>query len=203
VRSAVFQRLASPPSWARGFYADRARSGGALVDLHIHDADFVRHLFGNPIQVDSSGDSEHVTTLYRFADGPQHVVAEGGWDHHAPWPFQMRYTVIFERATASFDVQREPKLIVYRADRAEPVELPKLTGYDGEIRHVLDLVAGARLPARASAADGYAVARLLEAEQRSASSRRPVRLSAGVLPPGTFMSARAARRRRSPRAGGR
>lgn len=43
VKSAVFQRLGSQPTWS-GFYADPARTGGALVDLHIHDADFVRWL---------------------------------------------------------------------------------------------------------------------------------------------------------------
>jgi len=39
VRSAVFQRLGGTPPWAQEFYGDVARSGGALVDLHVHDAD--------------------------------------------------------------------------------------------------------------------------------------------------------------------
>jgi predicted dehydrogenase len=41
VKSAVFQRLASPPSWSPDFYRNARKTGGALVDLHIHDADFV------------------------------------------------------------------------------------------------------------------------------------------------------------------
>ncbi|MCA9284576.1 MAG: Gfo/Idh/MocA family oxidoreductase, partial [Phycisphaerales bacterium] len=37
VHSAVFRRLGTAPGWGDGFYTDTSRSGGALVDLHIHD----------------------------------------------------------------------------------------------------------------------------------------------------------------------
>jgi predicted dehydrogenase len=112
--SATFQRLTSPPPWSLDFYADGARSGGAIVDLHVHDADFVRFCFGDPDAVSSAGrvgDSgaiDHVTTLYRYerGNGPAHVVAEGGWDHAPGFPFTMRYAAIFERATASYDIAR-------------------------------------------------------------------------------------------------
>jgi len=109
-KSAVFRRLGSPPSWSKGFYTDSAKSGGALFDLHVHDADFVRFCFGAPTSVMSTGSLDHVTTLYRFARGPEHVVAEGGWNHTSGFPFFMGYTVVFERATAEFALGREPAL---------------------------------------------------------------------------------------------
>lgn len=46
VRSAAFHRLGSRPNWSSDFYADDARSGGVLHDLHIHDTDFIVHCFG-------------------------------------------------------------------------------------------------------------------------------------------------------------
>ena len=99
VRSAVFSRLGTRPGWNPNFYQDPRLSGGALFDLHIHDADFVRWCFGAPISVSSSGSLDHVTTLYRFENGPAHVVAEGGWDHTSGFAFRMRYVVVFEHAT--------------------------------------------------------------------------------------------------------
>ena len=102
VRSASFQRLGSMPAWSRDFYADRKKSGGALVDLHIHDADFIRWCFGPPDGVTSAGTVNHLTALYRYSGGPAHVAAEGGWDHTPGFGFQMRYIVVFERATAEF-----------------------------------------------------------------------------------------------------
>ena len=47
VKSANFRRLASLPPGA--FYADGKQSGGAILDLHIHDVDFVQYCFGMPV----------------------------------------------------------------------------------------------------------------------------------------------------------
>ncbi len=137
VRSAVFQRLASPPAWGTQFYRDAERSGAALIDLHIHDADFVSWCFGRPAAVSSSGTRDHLTTLYHFESGPPHVVAEGGWDHSPGWTFRMRYVVVFELATADFDLGREPQLLLVRDGAPTPVPLSPLTGYDHQVRHLV------------------------------------------------------------------
>ena len=175
VRSAVFRRLGSTPAWSRGFYGNSARSGGALFDLHVHDADFVRHCFGPPDAVVSAGSLDHVTTLYRYRSGPGHVVAEGGWDHTNGFPFSMGYTVVFERATAEFALGREHPLTLARDGRARALPLEKGTGYDGEIRHALAVVAGRARP-RATIDEAVGLVRMLEAERRSLASGRPVTL---------------------------
>jgi len=176
VRSAVFRRLGSPPAWSRGFYGNAAKSGGALFDLHVHDADFVRHCFGAPAAVVSTGSLDHVTTLYRHPSGPEHVVAEGGWNHTSGFPFFMGFTVVFERATAEFALGRAPLLTLARNGEVSAVPLDEGTGYDGEIRHALAVVAGcARL--RATIDEAVGLVRMLEAERKSLASGRPVRLS--------------------------
>lgn len=178
VRSAVFQRLGSPPDWGRAFYGDPSRSGGALVDLHIHDADFVRWCFGTPAQVSSAGTLSHVSTLYRYAPGrgPAHVLAEGGQDHAPGFGFVMRYVVVFEHATADFDLARgDAALRLVRDGQSTTVPLPTLSGYDAQVRHMIDAVAAMRAgrsapPLRATLDDAVAVAELLEAERRSLES---------------------------------
>ena len=177
VRSAVFERLASPPGWAPNFYRDLARSGGALVDLHIHDADFVRWCFGPPDAVLSTGSLDHVTTLYRYGRGPGHVVAEGGWDHTPGFPFKMRFVVAFEKATAEFDSGREPPLVLAREGELNPVPLESISGWDLEIRHMVSAIAEGPRGLIATMDDALAVAKLLAAEEESIRTGGPVRPS--------------------------
>jgi predicted dehydrogenase len=176
VRSAVFQRLGTRPSWSADFYANEAKSGGALFDLHVHDADFIRWCFGAPSAVVSTGGADHVTTLYRYDRGPKHVVAEGGWDHSAGFAFRMRYVVVFERATADFDYFRERRLLLARDGSSEPVPIAAGAGYEGEIRHVLGAIAG-RWPLAATMDEAVALTRMLEAERESARTGAALRLA--------------------------
>lgn len=137
VHSAVFQRLASRPRWNPAFYADSARSGGALFDLHVHDADLAHWMFGAPDEITATGSIDHVTAIYRYAKGPGHVVLEGGWDHAEGFPFRMRFVVSFERATAEFDLRRDPRLEISTEGRIETPELDTATGYELEVRAAL------------------------------------------------------------------
>jgi predicted dehydrogenase len=167
VRSAVFSRLGTRPAWNQAFYADPRLSGGALFDLHIHDADFIRWCFGEPSSVMSSGTLDHVTTLYRFENGPAHVVAEGGWDHTGGFAFRMRYIVVFEHATADFDFSRQTRLVLSRNGASEAVELPQHSGYDGEVRHLLAMIARGDRELVANMTEAVALTRMLEAERAS------------------------------------
>jgi predicted dehydrogenase/sugar phosphate isomerase/epimerase len=177
VRSAVFRRLGTRPGWSSDFYANLERSGGALFDLHVHDADFVTWCFGMPRAVVTTGTPEHVTTFYRYARGPAHVVAEGGWDHSPGFPFHMGYTVVFERATADYALGRDPCLQLARDGSVEAIPLDESTGYDGEIRHALDVIAKRAKPI-ATLREATAVTAMLEAERRSLDSGRLVTLRA-------------------------
>ncbi len=176
VLSASFQRLGTPPDWS-SFYADVARSGGPLVDLHIHDADFIRWCFGEPTEVVSTGSVQHLTTLYRFPNGPKHVIAEGGQDLTPGFGFVMRYIVAFEHATADFDLTRSPTVRLARAGKSEAVEVPVMAAYDAQIRHLVGAITSGSNPdsLRATLGDAARTAALLEAERESLESGRPVR----------------------------
>ena len=54
VLAARFRRVSGPPGWSKGTYFKGAESGGALLDLHIHDTDFIQFLFGRPTSVFSA-----------------------------------------------------------------------------------------------------------------------------------------------------
>jgi predicted dehydrogenase len=107
VRSAFFRRL-SPDidgnSW-KNWFMDSEVSGGALLDLHLHDTDFIRFMFGRPEAVTSfgvnsvrsKGGTDHVISNYHFDDCL--IAAEGGWSANKKVPFEMSFQIIFEKAT--------------------------------------------------------------------------------------------------------
>lgn len=177
VRSATFRRLAPPPAWAPEFYRDSDRSGGALFDLHVHDADFARWCFGDPDEITCVGTPDHLTALWRYgARGPAHVALEGGWDLSAGAAFRMEYTVVFERATVEYASGRDPQLVLVRDGAAAAVEVADHDGYDGEIRHLLEALATGRRELAATMEDAVGHLRLLEVERESLKTGAPVRL---------------------------
>jgi predicted dehydrogenase len=96
-----------------------ARSGGAALDLHIHDTDYVHHLLGRPEAVTSTGTKDktgwsHIFTTYHFKD--MAVTAEGGWNYPKNWGFQMAFQAIFERGAVEFDSSANPTLVATIGD---------------------------------------------------------------------------------------
>ncbi|MEM6457810.1 MAG: Gfo/Idh/MocA family oxidoreductase [Planctomycetota bacterium] len=153
VLAAAFRRVAPFPGG--DFYANGDASGGAILDLHIHDLDFIRHTLGPPEEVNSigytkiTGQPDHVLTTFRYSGGHPHladdalVFAEGGWAMSDGFPFTMRYTVNFENATADFDLPRgDHSVRVYRNGQTETPDLPgaEAIGYEHELRYFLDCV---------------------------------------------------------------
>ncbi|MGE3241576.1 MAG: Gfo/Idh/MocA family protein [Pirellulales bacterium] len=175
VLGATFLRQGSgPPGW----YRNGEMSGGALLDLHIHDTDFVCHLFGMPQAVSSrgyrahSGAYDHVSTQYIYNDVPL-VTADGGWSFAAPYPFRMRYTVAFENGvTADYDLARAEPLMVYTGEKGEAIECAATDGWFEEIRYFIDRVAEGQRPTVVTADDAVRAVSVIEAEARSIAGNR-------------------------------
>ncbi|MEZ5978608.1 MAG: Gfo/Idh/MocA family oxidoreductase [Planctomycetota bacterium] len=183
LRSLALKRLSPAPGWGAAFYGDTAKTGGALFDLHVHDVDLVHWILGAPSTVTSVGTREHVFTQYRFEGRPElAVTAEGGWDLPADFPFHMGYQAVFERGAVVFDSNAANPLVETRRGEAPRVLPMRLgTGYEHEIRHLVQSLAKARTDPRldGSLDDAVAVTRTLEAEARSLASGRPESVGAG------------------------
>lgn len=186
LRALNFQRLGAMPTWSP-FFMDVSRSGGASIDLHIHDCDFAYYCVGRPSAVTSAGHVNHLTTVYHYDDPGLHVTAQGGWLTPGT-PFRMRYLAEFEGATADFDIGRTPQLLLATGDtKPQPVDVGEHNGYDGEIRHLLDAVAASHGNHQLTATLEQAidVAIILETEQYAAECGQRVRITWGVdEPPG-------------------
>ena len=170
VLAATFRRVSQmPPGW----YRDGRISGGAALDLHIHDTDFVQHLLGMPRAVSSrgysktSGEMDHIATNFLYDDIPL-VTAEGGWCLADGYGFSMQYTVNFENATADYDLSRDQPLRLSQGGKSEPIECGPGFGYAAELRYFLDCVAKSERPTMVTADDAVRSVRLVEAEVKSA-----------------------------------
>ena len=174
VLAARFRRVTSAPGWSRETYLKGAQSGGALLDLHIHDTDFVQFCFGRPRSVFSGGLSrysgaiDYVVTQYRVASGAA-VFAEGSWLMTPGFGFNMAYTVNFENATADYDMARgADALRLYEPDRPpRTLKCGGEDGYVGELRHMVEAIRSGTPPTVVTAQEGLSAVEICEAEEKS------------------------------------
>lgn len=131
VRAALFRRRCAAPEWS-SWLGDKARSGGGVFDLLIHDVDFCLSLWGMPEAIRATGyenlatgiDLLHAELQY---PGMNPVFVTGGWHPPATYPFSMDFTIVTDSGT------RE-----YSADDADP--------FAAELSYFADCVHGNRLP---------------------------------------------------------
>lgn len=122
------RRLGSPPTYsAENWLLDGTQSGGAMLDLHVHDVDFTHMLLGVPDKihahgtVGSSGAIDHVIANYGYADG-RYALIEGGWSLTRNWPFEMSITAHGEKGTLYWSLSSGADVLWYTgADQPEPV----------------------------------------------------------------------------------
>lgn len=178
VMSAHFRRVASHPGGK--FYSDGKRCGGAALDLHIHDTDFVQYCFGKPKAVQSFGYRkitsaiDHIVTRYDYGEKGPMIVAEGGWAMAAGFGFKMQYTVNFADATAIFDLAAANPLTLIRGGKSEPVTLPAGMGYEREIDYLIGCIASGRKPKTVTLDSAAMSVAIVEAEVRSVAGGKRV-----------------------------
>ena len=140
-----FDRVISDPVWLKEFY-NMSTIGGPLLDLHIHDAHFIRLLFGMPKQVQSIGRlrgevPEYFSTLFTFADPTLVVTSTSGCIFQQGRPFMARSEVHFEKATVVID--GSGTTILTEDGKALPAELPTVDDvgfFERELKEVVDSV---------------------------------------------------------------
>ncbi len=184
VKAATFQRLALTPltGWENWYMDGPNKSGGAALDLHIHDSDYIQYVFGMPKAVSTggvkgmTGDYDHMVTNYIY-DDDMVLTAEGGWMFQASFGFEMSFNVVFENATVVYDCTREPAFKVCPADGDPytPEVLPG-NGYSREIEHFIAVVEGKDMPEITTPSQSADSVRLVLAEKAAADTKQIVKI---------------------------
>jgi predicted dehydrogenase len=184
VKSAAFKRRSIAPTWGwQNWLMNQKRSGGAVMDLHIHDADYINYVFKAPKKVESagvtgpSGGIDHIITNYDYGKNML-VSAEGGWVFHGSYPFEMAYTIVFDKATVEFSTSQSPTVKVYTSGgKVETPTIEETDGYHKEIDYFLKCLAKKIKPKTVTPKDARNAVYLVKAEERSARDHRNVAVS--------------------------
>ncbi len=160
VVAAEFNRASPPPDWngAKGWFMDEKQSGGCLFDLHIHDADMIRHLFGAPKGASASahrradGILDYAQIRYAYPD--KVVTATASWAVSKTHGFEASFRVAMEGATVVFDAKRKDPFMVYpQKGRPFTPKVSSMGAYEAEQRYFLDMVSGRAVPPILTARD--------------------------------------------------
>jgi predicted dehydrogenase len=181
---AEFSRRSARPIWTwQGWMIQAEKSGGAILDLHIHDVDFVNHVLGKPsriyasaVKTPATGGYDLVNALYSYEGGPE-VRISAAWYLPRSVPFRAAYTAVFERGVLSYDSSRAPTLLLHSGEGEGTAVHVEGDAYYKELRYFVDCLLTGKDPAELvspeSARDSLF---LVESEIRSALSGEPIRL---------------------------
>jgi len=194
LKSLSLHRRAARPNYSQhDWLNDEKRSGGASMDLHIHDTDFVIHLLGTPASVTSQatrGPSgyDHIFTQYQYDEVAVH--SEGGWDYPEKYGFSMAFEAVFEKGSVSYDsasgrgltlVLGEDAPIEMEVQEAGPKEssigegnLSALGGYYNELEHFIHCLQSKQAPAIATILQATESVRVVLAELESAQTGQTI-----------------------------
>ena len=177
---AEFRRFSAPPAWAwDNWILENERSGGAALDIHIHDVDMILYLFGNPKNIKSSGlkdrngNISQISTVYSYAD--KLVSSTGGWICSSSFGFRSSALLVLERATIELDSSKQNKAVVFPEDAdMYALEIPAKDGYYYELKDFVDYVMTGKSSGIVTPASSAASLKLCLEEIRSAHEDRQI-----------------------------
>lgn len=162
-RSATFIRQCGMPDWSKWLPVP-ARSGGAVIDLLVHDIDQAISLFGMPQWVSAKqlGDVDALTATLFYPGGPE-VRVQGGWFTPGA-PLQMSFQVRAERA--EMELTPDGLMLSDQSGQRKKVETSG-DGYEAEIIYFMTCVRESKQPQRCLPADSARAIKLALAMKES------------------------------------
>ena len=181
------ERLSSPPKYgADNWFSDVEQSGGVVLDMGIHDLDYLRWVVGEVDRVfarseewDADGHRyQHAGVDLRFEDGTVGYV-EASWGY----PDEMDFTTAFEFAgddgSLEYDT-RDERPVDFTGDTGGEMDPAagafRVSPYTRELRHFVECVETGTEPA-VTVEDGREAVRIALAANESAERGEPVQVA--------------------------
>ncbi len=144
ITAATLRRSCGLPDWSSWLPVE-ARSGGALLDLLVHDIDQALMLFGRPQRVAARAaeGADAITAELIYPDGLR-VRIEGGWLLPGS-PFSMGFEAKAERATLELTADG---LALRDSSGAQKLKAPEGDAYDAEVNYFVECCQTGKQPER-------------------------------------------------------
>ena len=156
VRSATFVRQCGLPDWSKWLPVE-ARSGGAVIDLLVHDIDQAIWLFGMPQKVAAKqlGEVDALTATLLYERGPE-VRIQGGWFLPGA-PLHMSFQARADRA----QIELTPDGLMLSDQQGQRAKVAtEGDGYEAEIQYFMECVRTGKQPERCRPEDSADAVRL-------------------------------------------
>jgi len=167
--AATARRLSARPQWG-DWYNNADWTGGAVLDLHIHDLDALNWFFGTPLTIYSRGQRgphgawDYALTVVDYGDVK--ASAEGTLMMPDGYPFTMSFSVLFEWGSAEFSFRaggasvgsgasEGTSLTVYQTGQ-QPRSLVSVSGdaFEAEVGYFVECVRTGKTPERGTPKQG-------------------------------------------------
>jgi len=191
-------RGGGPPLWSwDNWLMDPARSGSIVMDLQIHDFDFLQVIAGKPLDVRALGFGDgdmwmHSNSLFRC---PNNVSArvEGTWAMPDAYGFAHGYTALFEDGAVAYNLKNNPPVVTYRGKETHhpELEIPDIPtanaggnvevgiAYLNEIKYFLDCIREDKQPDLVPPEESREALKLCLATRKSVETGRIVEIPTG------------------------
>lgn len=156
--SAVAARLSVAPTWA-SWFREPELSGGAVLDLSVHDFDALNWVLGQPKSVYARGHEaspnlwNHMLAIVDY--GASQGSVEGSQFMPKDYPFTATFKVLCENGVVEYvsraggtrvDMPGNTSLTVYEVGRSYGLEAKHEDGYEAQAAYFIDCVRNKRQP---------------------------------------------------------
>ena len=154
IRSVYASRLGQMPTWA-DWYKNPNISGETLMNLTLHDIDYVHDVFGDPASIYSAGSKDQydcyndVMNIIKFKNGTD-VIIDGSLTMPPGYPFTMHMRVLGKKAAVEFiykagenidaESSKTSFLLYLPGEGGKDVEFDAYDAYGCEVQYFADCV---------------------------------------------------------------
>jgi UDP-N-acetylglucosamine 3-dehydrogenase len=180
-KQATTYRISNMPQWTEWF-KDPTMTGGAVLDMQIHDIDLLNWIFGKPLRViatgvrGGSGGWDHVMTLIEYTNIQASV--ESSFMMPMDFPFTTGFRVLcenglieyfFRAGGASFEIgEPQSHVLIFESGKLpEPVSLETGDGFERELEYFVNCVEQNREPDYVTAIDARLALQVAQASRQS------------------------------------
>ena len=193
VHMAFASRCSTLPDWGNEWLLNPEKGAGAICDMHVHDVDFLRDLFGEIDSVyclaskDHTGCWNHAMSSISFKSGEK-AVAEAAFTMSDGYPFTMFFKAAGTKGTVEFTYRAgynigerdasTSELRLYQQNR-QPVirKLEQHDPYARQLQYFLSCVEAGEQPARVPHHENLEVIKAIAAIRESADTGKILSLT--------------------------